>query len=136
MNGKFRESKAAVASFSAEAGKVYYFQVTIASAPPEDAAAERGARAIMHVTSPSLEQLTRIAELVASGEVKIEISEVLPLDEARRAQKDRESGHVRGKPGGESRSSPIPAVLGSTDDPDPAQLRARPIARGVVESII
>jgi NADPH:quinone reductase-like Zn-dependent oxidoreductase len=71
--------------------------VTIASAPPEDAAAERGARAIMHVTSPSPDELTRIAELVASGEVKIELSEVLPLDEARRAHEESESGHVRGK---------------------------------------
>jgi NADPH:quinone reductase-like Zn-dependent oxidoreductase len=71
--------------------------VTIASAPPEDAAAERGARAVMHVTSPNPEQLTRIAELVLSGEVKIEVSEVLPLDEVRRAHELSESGHVRGK---------------------------------------
>ena len=71
--------------------------VTIASAPPEDAAGERGARAVMHVTSPNPEQLTRIAELVVSGEVRIELSEVLPLDEVRRAQELSESGHVRGK---------------------------------------
>jgi NADPH:quinone reductase-like Zn-dependent oxidoreductase len=71
--------------------------VTIASAPPEDAASERGARAIMHVTSPNPEQLTRIAELVLSGEVRIELSEVLPLDEAQRAHELSESGHVRGK---------------------------------------
>ena len=71
--------------------------VTIASAPPEDAARERGARAIMHVTSPNPEELTRIAELVVSGEVKIEISEELPLDDARRAHEQSESGHVRGK---------------------------------------
>jgi NADPH:quinone reductase-like Zn-dependent oxidoreductase len=71
--------------------------VTIASAPPEDAASERGARAVMHVTSPNPEQLTRIAELVVSGEVRIELNEVLPLDQVRRAHELSESGHVRGK---------------------------------------
>jgi NADPH:quinone reductase-like Zn-dependent oxidoreductase len=71
--------------------------VTIASAPPEDAARERGARAVLHVTSPNPEQLTRIAELVVSGEVRIELSEVLPLEEVRRAHELSESGHTRGK---------------------------------------
>jgi NADPH:quinone reductase-like Zn-dependent oxidoreductase len=71
--------------------------VTIASAPPEEAAAARGARAIMHVTSPNPEQLVRIAELVVAGEVKIELSDVLPLDEVRRATELSEGGHVRGK---------------------------------------
>jgi NADPH:quinone reductase-like Zn-dependent oxidoreductase len=71
--------------------------VTIASAPPEEAAGERGARAIMHVTSPNPQQLSRIAELVLSGDVRIEISEVLPLDEVQRAHELSESGHVRGK---------------------------------------
>lgn len=71
--------------------------VTIASAPPEDAAGERGARAIMHVTSPNPEQLTRIAEQVVAGDVRIEISDVLPLDEVPRAHELSESGHVRGK---------------------------------------
>ena len=71
--------------------------VTIASAPPEEAAAQRGARAIMHVTSPNPEELTRIAELVLSREVRIEISEVMALDEARRAHQESQGGHVRGK---------------------------------------
>jgi NADPH:quinone reductase-like Zn-dependent oxidoreductase len=71
--------------------------VTIASAPPEEAASERGARAILHVTSPSPEQLARIADLVASGEVRIELAEVLPLDEVQQAHELSETGHVRGK---------------------------------------
>ena len=70
---------------------------TIASAPPEDAARERGARAVMHVTSPNPEELTRIGEQVASGEVRIELSEVLPLDQVQRAHELSESGHTRGK---------------------------------------
>jgi NADPH:quinone reductase-like Zn-dependent oxidoreductase len=71
--------------------------VTIASAPPEDAARERGARAALHVTNQNPEQLSQIGELVASGEVKLELAEVLPLTEVRRAHELSESGHVRGK---------------------------------------
>ena len=71
--------------------------VTIAAAPPEEAAAERGVRAVLHVTSPSAEQLARVADLVASGDVRVEISEVLPLSEVKRAHELSESGHTRGK---------------------------------------
>ena len=59
--------------------------VTIASAPPEEAAQARGARAELHVASPNPEQLARIAELVAQGAVRVELAEVLPLTEIRRA---------------------------------------------------
>src|SRR4051794_8020850 len=65
--------------------------VTIASAPPEEAAHARGARAELHVASPNPEQLTRIAELVASGVVRVELAEVLPLTEIRRAHELSES---------------------------------------------
>jgi NADPH:quinone reductase-like Zn-dependent oxidoreductase len=71
--------------------------VTIANAPPEEAAQARGARAELLVMSPNTEQLARIAELVASGEVRVEISEVLPLTEVQRAHELSESGHTRGK---------------------------------------
>jgi NADPH:quinone reductase-like Zn-dependent oxidoreductase len=71
--------------------------VTIAAAPPEDAARERGARAELLVMSPDPEQLGRIGRLVAGGEVRVELSEVLPLGEVRRAHELSESGHVRGK---------------------------------------
>ncbi|TMK64400.1 MAG: NADP-dependent oxidoreductase [Actinobacteria bacterium] len=71
--------------------------VTIANAPPEDAARERHARAELLVTSPSSDQLARVAELVGSGEVRVEIAEVLPLTEVRRAHELNESGHTRGK---------------------------------------
>jgi NADPH:quinone reductase-like Zn-dependent oxidoreductase len=71
--------------------------VTIAGAPPEEAARERGARAELHVQNPDAGQLARIAELVASGEVRVEIAEVLPLAEVRRAHELIESGHTRGK---------------------------------------
>jgi NADPH:quinone reductase-like Zn-dependent oxidoreductase len=71
--------------------------VTIASAPPEDAARERGFRAELLVMSPTSEQLSRIGAMVAAGDVHVELSEVLPLSEVRRAHELSESGHVRGK---------------------------------------
>ncbi len=71
--------------------------VTIANAPPEEMARARGARAELLVMSPNAEQLARIAELVASGEVRVEISEVLSLTEVQRAHQLSESGHTRGK---------------------------------------
>jgi len=71
--------------------------VTIAGAPPEEAARRRGVRAELLVMSPDPDQLTRIAELVAGGAVHVEIAEVLPLSEIQRAHEQSESGHTRGK---------------------------------------
>jgi NADPH:quinone reductase-like Zn-dependent oxidoreductase len=71
--------------------------VTIAGAPPTDAARERGLRAELLVTSPSSEQLTRIADLVAAGDVRVELAEVIALAEVQRAHELSESGHTRGK---------------------------------------
>ena len=71
--------------------------VTIAGAPPTDAARERGVRAEVFSMSPSAEQLTRIADLVAAGDVRVELAEVLPLSEIQRAHELIESGHTRGK---------------------------------------
>ncbi len=47
--------------------------------------------------SPKSEQLGRIGELVATGEVRVEIAETFPLAEASRAHERSEAGHVRGK---------------------------------------
>jgi len=71
--------------------------VTIANAPPEQAAAQRGVRAELLVMSPNPGQLARIAELVAAGEVHVEIAATLPLQEVQRAHEMSESGHTRGK---------------------------------------
>jgi len=71
--------------------------VTIAGAPPADAARERRVRAELLVMSPSSEQLARIAELVAAGDVQVEIAAVVPLAEIQRAHELSESGHTRGK---------------------------------------
>jgi NADPH:quinone reductase-like Zn-dependent oxidoreductase len=71
--------------------------VTIASAPPEEAAKERGARAELLVQSPNPDQLATIADLIAAGDVRVEIAEVIPITEAQRAHELSESGHTRGK---------------------------------------
>ena len=71
--------------------------VTIASAPPEEAASERGIRAELLIMDAGTEELTRIGELVAAGEVRVEMAESFPLAEAARAHELSEGGHVRGK---------------------------------------
>ncbi len=71
--------------------------VTIANAPPEQEAAERGARAELLGMSLSSELLVRIAGLAADGEVRVEISNTFPLEQARQAHELSEAGHTRGK---------------------------------------
>jgi len=71
--------------------------VTIAGAPPEREALEGGVRAELLVMSPTSKGLTEIAQLVAAGEVRPELAEVLPLTEVFRAHELIESGHARGK---------------------------------------
>jgi len=51
----------------------------------------------MFVMSPSRAQLAQLAELVASGAVRPEISRTLPLAEVAEAHRMSESGHTRGK---------------------------------------
>jgi NADPH:quinone reductase-like Zn-dependent oxidoreductase len=71
--------------------------VTIAAEPPEQAARERGIRAELLIMNAGAEELAQIAELVAAGEVRVEIAETFPLAEAARAHELSEAGHVRGK---------------------------------------
>jgi NADPH:quinone reductase-like Zn-dependent oxidoreductase len=71
--------------------------VVIAAAPPTEAAEARGVRAELLGVSPNSEQLTRIADLVETGDVHVELAEVMPLTEVRRAHELSESGHTRGK---------------------------------------
>jgi NADPH:quinone reductase-like Zn-dependent oxidoreductase len=71
--------------------------VTIANAPPEEAARARGARAELLVMSPSSSQLARIGDLVAAGDLHVEIADAIPLSEIRRGHEQSESGHTRGK---------------------------------------
>ena len=49
------------------------------------------------VTNAKSEQLARIAERVAAGDVRFEISEAMPLADVKRAHELSEVGDVRGK---------------------------------------
>jgi NADPH:quinone reductase-like Zn-dependent oxidoreductase len=71
--------------------------VTIAAPSPEEAAKDRGVRAELMIRSPSSDQLATIADLVAAGDVRVEITEVIPITDVQRAHELSESGHVRGK---------------------------------------
>ena len=71
--------------------------VTIANAPPTEAAAERGVRAELLVMTPSSELLAQIGEMVASGEVRVELAEAIPLPDIQTAHRHSETGHTRGK---------------------------------------
>jgi NADPH:quinone reductase-like Zn-dependent oxidoreductase len=71
--------------------------VTIAGAPPEEAARKRGVRAELLINSPNPAQLARIAGLVARGEVRVEIAEAMPVADVKHAHELSEGGHVRGK---------------------------------------
>jgi NADPH:quinone reductase-like Zn-dependent oxidoreductase len=70
--------------------------VTIAY-PPEAIPPAPGVRVDPLIMRPDSGQLARIGELVASGEVRVEIAEVLALADVARAHQLSEAGHVRGK---------------------------------------
>jgi NADPH:quinone reductase-like Zn-dependent oxidoreductase len=71
--------------------------VVIAGPAPEAEAAERGVRAEVFGASPNSEQMSKLAELVAAGTVRVEIEATFPLDDVARAHERSEAGHVRGK---------------------------------------
>ena len=72
--------------------------VSIVQPPPEKAAATNGVRGVfMAVDAKRPDELKQIAELVASGRVKVNVETILPLREARKAQELSQSGHARGK---------------------------------------
>ena len=69
----------------------------IAGGLPEEEARARGVRTRAPGRDARPDQLARIADLAASGQVHVEIAEVLPLTEVARAHELSEAGHVRGK---------------------------------------
>jgi NADPH:quinone reductase-like Zn-dependent oxidoreductase len=71
--------------------------VTIAAAPPEQAAAERGVRAELLIMSPDGAELAQIAQLLAEGEIRVEIAARFPLEQIAQAHAMSEAGHTRGK---------------------------------------
>jgi NADPH:quinone reductase-like Zn-dependent oxidoreductase len=71
--------------------------VVIAAAPPEEEAKALGIRTELHVTGPDRHELAQVARLIADGQVRVEIAEVVPIAEVQRAHQRSEAGHVRGK---------------------------------------
>ena len=70
--------------------------VSIVQPPPPEKAAAQGVRGVFMRQNPRGDQLAQIADLVASGKVKVHVEKVLPLSEARKAQELSQSGHARG----------------------------------------
>lgn len=60
-------------------------------------AKERGIDVAVPSIRPDRDRLTAIAERLADGRLSIEVSEVLPLEEAAQAHRTLEEGHARGK---------------------------------------
>ena len=72
--------------------------VSIVQPPDEKVAAAHGVRGVfMRQNAKRTDELTQIAELVASGQVKVNVETILPLKEARKAQELSQSGHAHGK---------------------------------------
>lgn len=65
--------------------------------PPEAEAKARGVRTIAVATQTDATQLTKIAQLIDDGVVKVVVDKTLPLHAARRAHELLETGGVRGK---------------------------------------
>ena len=71
--------------------------VSIVQATPAGKPASYGVRGVFVVERPRGDELARIADLVASGQLRLNIATVLPLSEARKALELSESHHARGK---------------------------------------
>ena len=71
--------------------------VSVAEFPSEEIAKEKGVRAQFCFVQPNPSQLDKIAELIDSGNLKIEVDSVFCLEDAAKAQSQSQSGHTRGK---------------------------------------
>jgi NADPH:quinone reductase-like Zn-dependent oxidoreductase len=72
--------------------------VSIVQPPPADAASARNVRGVfLRCDHARGDQLTRIAELVLAGKVKVDVQTILPLEQARQAQELSQKGHTQGK---------------------------------------
>ena len=71
--------------------------VSVAEVPSEELAATHGVNAAFCFVQANTEQLSKIAILIDSGELKVEVDSVYRLEDIAQAHKKSESGHVRGK---------------------------------------
>src|SRR5258708_8392769 len=71
--------------------------VSIVQPPSQELATKYGVRALFYGGHPRSSDLTEIARVIDSRQVKTVVEKVLPLAEARRAHELSQSGHARGK---------------------------------------
>ena len=71
--------------------------VSIVQPVPEEKAAGYGVRGVFMRQDAHGDQLAEIAELVVKGRIKVDVTQVLPLRDARKAQELSQSGRTRGK---------------------------------------
>ncbi len=72
--------------------------VSIVQPPSEQSAKTHNVRGVfMREDATRTEELTQISQLIANGQVKVNVETILPLSEARKAQELSQSGHARGK---------------------------------------
>jgi NADPH:quinone reductase-like Zn-dependent oxidoreductase len=71
--------------------------VSIAKAPDQELAEEAGVTAVFFIVRPSRDQLGEIAGLIDAGRLRVNVEEVYPLEEARRAFERSLAGHLKGK---------------------------------------
>lgn len=71
--------------------------VAIAGAEPAEEAAREGKRTVPHYLAPNREQLQEISYMIQDVRIRPVIDAVIPFHEAVEAQKESQTGHVRGK---------------------------------------
>jgi NADPH:quinone reductase-like Zn-dependent oxidoreductase len=71
--------------------------ITTVQPPSQDEAKKHNVRAAFFSMTPSSAGLIRLAELIDSGDLKVLVSQTLPLSDAATAWAQSKSGHTRGK---------------------------------------
>jgi NADPH:quinone reductase-like Zn-dependent oxidoreductase len=71
--------------------------ISIAEVPSEELAAKREVSASFCFVQANAGQLSKIAKLIDSGDISVEVDSVFRLDDIVNAHKKSESGHTRGK---------------------------------------
>jgi NADPH:quinone reductase-like Zn-dependent oxidoreductase len=71
--------------------------VSIAEAPDKDRTAEAGVSGVFFIVRPSRAQLEQIAQLIDGGRLRVNVQEIYPLADARKAFERSVAGHLSGK---------------------------------------
>jgi NADPH:quinone reductase-like Zn-dependent oxidoreductase len=71
--------------------------VSIVGMPDQTLAKERGVTATGILVKPDAAELAQIAALIDAGQIKVTVSQVVPLADAAKAHEQIETGHTRGK---------------------------------------